>query len=111
MKYRTTQKAIKNGYDKTIKVSYCALQHLLNYESPEAYTAGSYGWGADIYSFGGVAIVTGYAPFGDITPDYDRVRFYDQQAERILYDRGACYEDIKKRLRGLIADFIGEMTA
>jgi len=32
--------------------------------APMAYTAGIYGWNADIYAFGSIALVTGYRPFG-----------------------------------------------
>lgn len=53
MKFRTTKKAIMANYGNVIKVDYCDLQNLLKYESPIAYTAGVYGWNADIYDFGG----------------------------------------------------------
>lgn len=64
MKFKTTQKAIRANYNKIICVPYCGLQTLLNYENPVAYTIRHEGWAADIYDMGGgVAIVTGYAPF------------------------------------------------
>ena len=66
MKFRTTQKAIKQGYNNVISVPYCALQSLLRCEDPIAYTTRVEGWGADVYAFGDTAIVTGYAPFGNI---------------------------------------------
>ena len=66
MKFKTTQKEIKANYNTIICVPYCGLQNLLNYESPVAYTVRREGWAADIYDMGGgVAIVTGYAPFGN----------------------------------------------
>ena len=68
MKFRTTQKEIKNAYGYVFKIPYCDAWHLLKGREPEAYTAGVYGWNADIYSHGGVAIVTGYRPFGEATP-------------------------------------------
>ena len=64
MKFKTTRKAIKQGYENVIQVPYCGLQNLLRCESPIAYTTRAEGWGADIYDFGNTAIVTGYAPFG-----------------------------------------------
>jgi hypothetical protein len=45
MKFKTTQKAIKQGYINIIKVSYCGLQSLLRCESPIAYTTRAEGWG------------------------------------------------------------------
>ena len=43
MKYKTTAKAIKEGYYKIISVGYCELQGLLSYKSPTAYASGYYG--------------------------------------------------------------------
>lgn len=107
MKFRTTKKAIMNGYDTVICIGYCDLQHLLNYKSPVAYTARREGWGADIYDFGDTAIVTGYAPFGTVRPDYSMVRAYEDKAKHILYSR--CdygHADLCSMLDELIAEFI-----
>ena len=83
MKFRTTKKYILNNGGPIISVPYCSLQTLLRYEEPVAYTAGRNGWGADIYTIGGATIVTGYAPFGNITPDYDTLDRYEKEAKRI----------------------------
>lgn len=83
MKFKTTQKAIWANYNKIICVPYCGLQNLLNYESPVAYTVRREGWAADIYDMGGgVAIVTGYAPFGNIRPSYELRERYETDAEK-----------------------------
>lgn len=82
MKYQTTKKAVMNGYNNVISVGYCNLQNLLDYQTPVAYTAGAYGWNADVYDFGaGTVIVTGYRPFGKFKPGYDLCRKYDKLAE------------------------------
>lgn len=60
MKFKTTAKEIKNGYYYVIPAGYCALQSLLSYKSPVAYSCGVYGWNFDLYDIDGVAIVTGY---------------------------------------------------
>lgn len=109
MKYRTTKKAINSGFNKVLCVGYCDLQHLLQYESASAYTARREGWAADVYEFGGVAIVTGYAPFGNIRPSYDVIRKYDDEARGILYNT-RCNET-RDKLRALIDAFIEEVTA
>lgn len=86
MKFKTTQKEIRANYDKIICVRYCGLQTLLSYESPVAYTVRREGWGADIYDMGGgVAIVTGDAPFGNIRPPYELCKRYETQAEKIRF--------------------------
>lgn len=66
MKYKTTKKAVMNGYAHIVRTGYCALQEALSGIAPTAYTTGVNGWNADIYDFGPYAIVTGYRPFGDI---------------------------------------------
>lgn len=110
MKFKTTQKEIRENYNKIICVPYCGLQTLLNYESPVAYTVRREGWAADIYDMGGgVAIVTGYAPFGNIRPSYELRERYETQAEKICYDYSLSYEQQRESLKGLARDFIKEV--
>jgi hypothetical protein len=107
MKFKTTQKAIRANYNKIICVPYCGLQNLLNYENPVAYTIRREGWAADIYDMGGgVAIVTGYAPFGNIRPSYELRERYEKQAEKIRYDYSLSYEQQRESLKSLVRDFI-----
>lgn len=83
MKVRVTKREIINGYNNVICVGYCNLQSLLNYESPEYYTARREGWGADIYDVGnGNAICTGYAPFGNVRADYDTCQKYEKMVHK-----------------------------
>lgn len=111
MKYKTTQKAIRNSYNTIISIGYCNAQNLLNLENPTAYTCGVYGWNADIYDLGGgVAIVTGYRPFGNVKPQYDKVKEYEDKAEKIRYARGTDYKTQKEQLQQLISEFVKEIT-
>lgn len=105
MKYRTSQKEIKANFGVVVSCGYCDLQNLFNYENAESYTCGVYGWNADIYSFGGTAIVTGYRPFGKRL-DYDKVREFDKKAEHIRYDSSIPYEDRKPMIDELVEEFI-----
>ena len=108
MKFKTTQKAIKERYNTIISVGYAKLYHLLNHLEPTAYTTGTYGWKADIYNINGVAIVTGYQPFGNIKADYDICKKYESEAHKIaqsVYD----YEARKAALDNLISKFIEEV--
>lgn len=112
MKYKTTQKAIRAHYNTIVKIGYCAAQNLLNYENPIAYTSGVYGWNADIYDIGGgVAIVTGYNPFGNIKPCYDKVKEYEIKAEAIRYNRNLSWQEQKAQIENLLNEFIKEITA
>lgn len=113
MKFKTTQKAIWAHYNTIICIPYCGLQNLLNYESPVAYTERREGWAADIYDMGGgVAIVTGYAPFGSVRPSYELRERYEKQAEiiRDMYRYSTKLNDTRNRLRELQAAFIEEVT-
>ena len=116
MKFKTTQKAIKANYNTIICIPYCGLQNLLNYESPVAYTERREGWAADIYDMGGgVAIVTGYAPFGNVRPSHELRERYEKQAEKIRFISNSLSNwngtrDEKAELRKLQAAFIEEVT-
>ena len=82
MKYRPTKKTIMEGYSRVISVGYCNLQRLLAFQTPVAYTCGTYGWNADVYNFGaGAVIVTGYRPFGNFKAKYDLCRKYEKLAD------------------------------
>lgn len=111
MKFKTTQKAIKANYNIIICVPYCGLQNLLNYASPVAYTERREGWAADIYDMGGgVAIVTGYAPFGNVRPSYELRERYETDAEKIRYNYLLVWEEQREQLKQLARAFIEEVT-
>lgn len=107
MKYKTTQRAIKAGYSFIIKVSYCRLQTLLAHESPVAYTIRREGWAADIYDMGGgVAIVTGYATFGNIAPTYEFNQEWEEKAEKIRYDYSLSWEVQRDKIKALAQEYV-----
>lgn len=110
MEFKTTRKDVKNGYEKIIYVGYCALQRLLKCESRIAYTTRAEGWGADIYDFGNVAIVTGYAPFGNIHPKHEINEKYEAIAKTIIDANPYDWKVQKTVLRDLITVYINEVT-
>lgn len=71
------EKEVKENY-KCYSIGYCEAQDLLSLEGVNFYTAGVYGWNADIYIFGNTAIVTGYRPFGE-SLDFDIVNKYNKK--------------------------------
>lgn len=83
MKYKTTAKALKQGYYTIIEAGYCDLQCLLSYKSPVAYSSGTYGWNFDVYDINGVAIATGYRgmPSANSKADYKLIRKYEELAQ------------------------------
>jgi hypothetical protein len=108
MKYRTTQKAVKGNFSKVFAVGYCGLSDLLRFEDPRAYTCGVYGWNADIYDFGGVAVVTGYRPFGEDVPA-SIVRKYEEQARAIVWNLAIKYEERREAVGALVVEFLKEL--
>ena len=108
MKYRTTQKEVKGNFSKVFAVGYCGLSDLLRFEEPRAYTRGVYGWNADIYEFGGVAVVTGYRPFGNYVPA-TIVRKYEEQACAIGGDYSLPYAERREAVGALLSEFLKEL--
>lgn len=107
MKYKTTKRAVMDGYDFVISVGYADLQHLLYYKSPVAYTSGQYGWNADIYDFWNIAICTGYRPFGNISSSkYGINRMFNNMAEEVYMERNLSYDDKAKRLDDLLDKYV-----
>lgn len=111
MKFRTTNKEIKNGYNKILSIGYCGAQSLLRFENATAYTCGVYGWNYDVYTFGGVAICTGYRAMPGKSVDYDLLNEYEKAAEKIVYNYNLSYETQKERVNALLSEFIEKATA
>lgn len=111
IKTQVTQKQIKNGFSKVIAISYCGAQHLLKYQNAQYYTYSKiYGWRADVYIISNdIAIVTGYAPFGNISPDYSRLQEYENKAASV-YNTVNRYEDRREIVNGYLNEFIKECT-
>ena len=111
MKYHTTKKFINNNYSTKIRVSYCALQTLLSGIDPVAYTTRREGWGADVYDIDGIAIITGYAPFGNVRPNYETIRDYEKRAEKIRYNYNLQWDDMRGQLADLLREFVQEVAS
>ena len=117
MKYKTTKKAVQNNYKNIIRLGAVELYYLLKFTDPAAYTSGVYGWNADIYDFDNVVIVTGYRPFGNISPNYKLVEKYNQLGKAIYEEEhnpskawNEEQEEKENRLNQLINQFIKEVT-
>lgn len=110
VKTQITQKAIRNGFKKVIAISYCRAQHLLQYQNAQYYTySNMYGWRTDVYIISDeIAIVTGYAPFGNITPDYDLIKKYDDKAAAV-YSTVSHYEERREIINSYLNEFIKEV--
>ena len=86
MKMRITKKTIRNSYKNVIRVGYCELERALTWREPNFYTAGVYGWNADIYVISDeTVIVTGYRPFGNT-----------ELPRNVVDTLNACAESVKR---------------
>lgn len=109
MKEKITEKRVKEMYGKVIRIAYCNLQTLLRYEEPKYYTAGVYGWNADIYQVDSdVAIVTGYRPFGNVKVDYKIQREFEEKAMKIISKFPFGNEKARKEIKELLLKFVNE---
>jgi hypothetical protein len=113
MKVKVSQKQVKDNYCHVICVGYCDLSYLLMNKGANFYTCGVYGWNSDIYDVGnGVAICTGYRPFGNIEASYSGItRKYNEKAKAIhdKYYNGKIKRETKeKQLNKLLDSFIKE---
>ena len=96
MKTKTTKKAIMSAYSNVIKVGYCDMQSALKWREPNFYTAGVYGWNADVYVIDyDTVIVTGYRPFGNMELSREVTDTLNKCAESIThylkYDMAKIY--------------------
>lgn len=111
MKLKTTKKAVNETYPDVISVGFCALQTILSFEKPFAYTTGVKGFCADIYDMDGIAIVTGYAPFGNHNANNELCKKYEEKAMVVMktYNRTFDYLETKCLMRNLLEQFVKEV--
>ena len=112
MKTKITKKAIMNAYRNVIKVSYCDMQYALRWREPNFYTAGVYGWNADVYVIDcDTVIVTGYRPFGNMELPRKVIDTLNKCAESITryfdYDRAkiSLRSNLEALAKGIESDF------
>lgn len=111
MKVRVTRKEVLSNYTNVIRIGYCDLQYMLTHRDANFYTAGIYGWNANIYEIDhATAIVTGYRSFGDIRPSYELVKAFNDKARAIYHDMDMSHYAKCYQLDNLIAEFVEEVV-
>lgn len=100
------------AFDNVIKVGYCDMQDALKWREPNFYTAGVYGWNADVYVIDiDTVIVTGYRPFGNIELPREVIDKLNKCAESITrylnYDLAKIYlkNNLDELVSGIEYDF------
>lgn len=96
MKVKITLKQAKTC--DPVSVPYCALQHLLVYESPVYYYSNVYGWRFDIYKVDNLFVCTGYGSIGKDV-DYELLKKYDKLASQLR-----TKEEVKQLLNSFIKE-------
>ncbi len=104
MKFKTTEKAMKEGCFCQ-SVPYCCLQDLLSVTDPIAYTCGVYGWNANIYTNGNLAIVTGYRSFGKNYIAKNELVQFNSKARKIDSNEKLSYYEKKRKKEVLLNKF------
>ena len=107
MERKLTKQWVVKHYPIRICVPYCAIQSLLAREDRIGYTTRREGWGANIYNINGIAIVTGYAPFGNVKPSYELCQKYNSLAHEVCVNEWDCTK-ARKILWKLLHEFIAE---
>lgn len=78
---KITKKAVMGAFRNVIAVGYCGADAMLTNYQHAFYTAGYYGWGANVYIIDRhTAIVTGYRPFGNVKPPAAVIEKYNKHA-------------------------------
>lgn len=110
MKFKTTRNEIQQNYKNVICVGYCKLDYLLTNHDPIAYNSGVDGWKYDLYDINGVAIVTGYQAFGNIRPNSEIIKKYNEEARKIACNSWGSYQNMIDKIDQLLNQFIEEVT-
>ena len=112
MKMQTTKKAIMSTFNNVIRIGYCDMQSALKWREPNFYTAGVYGWNADVYVISDeTVIVTGYRPFGNMEISRDVINILNICAESVTrylkYDMAKTYlqNNLDELASGIEYDF------
>lgn len=110
-KVKTTRKWIADNYN-CCAIGYCDIQTLLDFQTPDYYTCGVYGWNFDCYTFGNYAVTTGYRGTIDNCKNnysYSMAEKYEKQAREIRKNWDLSYEQQREKINSLLADFLKEV--
>lgn len=86
---KLTRREVRALFNHIIQMGAADMDSLLDYADKMGYLERAEGWAADVYyagyvdGYGSVAICTGYAPIGNVKPDYALVREYELLGRQI----------------------------
>lgn len=109
MSMRVYKKHVRAAYPIVAYCGYCDLWYTLYFTPKIGHTERAEGWGCDIYELApGIALTTGYAPFGNRSLPLALTERYEKEAKKIL--AGCTYnDDAKNKLATLIEELVAEI--
>lgn len=102
---------ITKHFKHVYRCGYCDLHYIMRDTEPRYYNYGIYGWNCDIYTYGSIAITTGYRNMrGDRIPD-NILEEYTNNAKQIIeeYHNSSnymTYEEYRKKMDINIDNFM-----
>lgn len=103
MRAKMTKKAVLAQSTRVLKANYtfkCLVDQARIFT--DFYTAGVYGWNADVYDFGdGCVLVAGYRPFGA-----EYISSEDEKRVRFMVESHASVGEVRALLHEIIEDTI-----
>lgn len=115
MKIQTTMKDIVNRFNKVYRCGYCDLEKIMQYNEPQYYNCGVYGWNCDIYVDykNDIAISTGYRNMRGESIPKELIEKYSVIAESIYKDWKSWevpFEELKAKLDKNVENFFDELN-
>lgn len=109
MSMRVYKKHVRAAYPIVAYCGYCDLWYTLYFTPKIGHTERAEGWGCDIYELApGIALTTGYAPFGNRRLPLAITERYEKKAAQILEENSYCYT-AKEKLEVLLNELAAEI--
>lgn len=109
MSRRVYKKHVRAAYPIVAYCGYCSLQYTLYFAPQFGHTERAEGWGCDVYEIApGIALSTGYAPFGNRCLPLTITERYEKKAQQILEENSWSYI-AKEKLEVLLNELAAEI--
>ena len=105
-----TRNQVLKDYKNIIMLGNSEMETLLKWDKVALYVTRTEGWAADVHVVDGTAIVTGDAPFGNISVAPLTIKRYEEYAQDITNSNDR-WEDKRDACRSLLVKFVREVTA
>ena len=108
MKKLTNKNQIAKNYRKVFSCGYCDLQFITS-KDPIAYNKGIYGWNYDLYSFGDIAVTTGYRNTCGKRIAHEFLKYLQQKAQennKLMFSDSKAYEQNKENIEKELINYL-----